>query len=175
MRNSGAIVLLAGSILLSGCNKPTPATADSATVSSTATTSSTTAAPFDESAARTQILAADSAYMRALQSKTVDSLMIYYEPNVVSMSEGAKPVKGAANLRAAYNQVVKTNPRDLSFQSGGVSFSDDHSMAWDWGTFSGTSDGPNGKPVKGTGSFMNVWKNVGGRWFLVAEISNSSP
>jgi ketosteroid isomerase-like protein len=170
MRNSGAIVLLAGSLLSSGCNKPTPATADSATVSTTATTTTPAAAPFDESAARAQILAADSAYLRALQSKTVDSLMIYYEPSIVSMSEGAKPVKGAAKLRAAYDQVVKTNPRDLSFQSGGVNFSNDHSMAWDWGTFSGTSDGPNGKPVKGTGSFMNVWKNVGGHWFIVAEI-----
>jgi ketosteroid isomerase-like protein len=174
MRNSGAIVLLAGSLLSSGCSKPTPATADSAAVSSTAT--STPAAPaFDETAARGAILGADSAYMRALQSKTVDSLMIYYEPSVVSMSEGAKPVKGAQDLRTAYNKVVKTNPRDLSFQSCGVSFSDDHSMAWDWGTFKGTSDGPTGKPVTGTGSFLNVWKNVGGRWFLVAEISNSSP
>jgi ketosteroid isomerase-like protein len=175
MRNSGAIVLVAGSILSSGCNKPTPATADSATVSSTATTSKTTAAAFDETAARAQILGADSAYQRAMQSKNVDSLMIYYEPSIVSMSEGAKPVKGAADLRTVYTKAVKANLRDLSFQSGGVSFSNDHSMAWDWGTYSGTSDGPNGKPVKGTGSFMNVWKNVGGRWFLVAEISNSSP
>ena len=173
MRNSGAIVLLAGSFLLSGCSKPTPATADSATVSGTAT-STTTAAPFDETAARAAILGADSAYLRGMQSKNVDSLMIYYEPSVVSMSEGSKPVKGATNLRAVYDQVVKTNPRDLSFQSGGVNFSTDHSMAWDWGTFKGTSD-VKGKPVTGTGSFMNVWKNVGGRWFLVAEISNSSP
>lgn len=169
MRNTGVIALVAGSILLSGCNKPTPATADSAAASSTA------AGSFDENAARAQILGADSAYLRALLSKNVDSLMIYYDPAVVSLSEGAKAVKGTANLRAAYNQVVKTNPRDLSFQSGGVSFSNDHSMAWDWGTFKGTSDGPKGKPVTGTGSALNVWKNVGGRWFIVAEISNSSP
>jgi len=37
---------------------------------------------------------------------------------------------------------VKTNVRDLTFQSGGVNFSNDHSMAWDHGTFSQTSDGP---------------------------------
>jgi ketosteroid isomerase-like protein len=173
MRTTRAIVVLAGSIVLSGCNKPTPATADSATTSST--TSSTTAGSFDETAARAQILGADSAYMRALQSKTVDSLMIYYDPGVVSMSEGAKPIKGTADLKNAYAQVVKTNPRDLSFQSGGVNFSNDHSMAWDYGTFTGTMDGPKGKPVKANGSFVNVWKNVGGHWFIVAEISNSTP
>ena len=101
--------------------------------------------------------------------------MKYYDPSVVSMSEGAKAVNGTADLRTTYANVLKTNPRDLSFQSGGVNFSNDHSMAWDYGTYSGTADGPKGKPVKGTGSFMNVWKNVGGRWLLVAEISNSSP
>jgi hypothetical protein len=51
-----------------------------------------------------------------------------------------------------------------------VNFSNDHSMAWDHGTFTGTSDGPNGKPVTHSGSFMNVWKNVGVRWVIVAEI-----
>ena len=169
MRYTGGVAVVAVSILVSGCSKPTPATADSAAASST------TAGSFDENAARAQILAADSAYGRALTSKNVDSLMIYYDPSVVSMSEGMKPVKGTADLRTSYAQVVKSNPRDLTFQSGGVNFSSDHSMAWDYGTYSGTMDGPKGKPAKGTGSFVNVWKNVGGRWLLVAEISNSSP
>ena len=168
MRKIGGIALLATSFFF-GCNKPTPATADSATASGTA------AGSFDENAARAQILAADSAYGRALESKNLDSLMIYYDPSIVSMSEGTKAVKGVADLRASYAQVFKSNPRNLTFTSGGVGFSNDHSLAWDWGTFSGTMDGPKGKPVKGTGNFLNVWKNVGGRWLLVAEISNSSP
>jgi hypothetical protein len=29
--------------------------------------------------------------------------------------------------------------------------------------------------VKASGTFLNVWKNVGGRWMIVAEISNASP
>jgi ketosteroid isomerase-like protein len=169
MRITGGIALLAGSILLFGCSKTNSATADSSSASSTA------AGSFDESAARAQILAADSAFLRGLQSKNVDSIMIYYDPAVVSMSEGTKPVKGTADLRASYAQAVKSNPRDMSFQSGGVNFSNDHSMAWDYGTFSSTMDGPKGKPVKGTGSFVNVWKNVGGRWLIGAEINNSSP
>ena len=169
------IALMAvGSLLLFACSKPTPATADSTTPSGTTTSSSTAAAAFDENAARAQILGADSAFQRALVSKHVDSLMVYYDPDVVSMGAG-KPVKGTTDVRASYDKAVKANNRNLSFQSGGVNFSNDHSMAWDHGTYTGTSDGPNGKPVTHSGSFMNVWKNVGGRWFLVAEISNSSP
>jgi ketosteroid isomerase-like protein len=166
MRNNGALALLAvGSLLLSGCAKGTSTTADSSTASSTTTGS------FDESAARAQILGNDSAYVRAMMSKNVDSIMVYYDPSVVSL--GKTPVKGTSGLRTFYNQAVKSNPRDITFQSGGVNFSNDHSMAWDHGTFSQTSDGPNGKPVKASGTFLNVWKNVGGQWRMVAEISSS--
>ena len=169
MRNNGGVALLAGSILLLDCSKTNSATADSPTASSTATGS------FDENGARAQILAADSAYGRALQSKNLDSLMSYYDPSVVSMSEGAKAVKGMTNLRLSYAEVLKSSPRAFTFQSAGVNFSNDHSMAWDYGHFTVTVDGPNGKAVKGQGDGLNVWKNVGGRWLIVAEISNSSP
>ena len=164
MRTTGPMVVAVGGLLLFGCNKPTPATADSAAVSSTAT------ATFDETAARAQILGADSAFQRALVSKHVDSLMVYYDPDVVSMGANDKPVKGTTDVRAAYDKAVKANNRNLSFKSGGVNFSNDHTMAWDHGTYTGTSDGPGGKPVTHSGSFLNVWKNVGGKWFIVAEI-----
>jgi len=164
MRTTCTMVVAVGGLLLFGCNKPTPATADSAAVSSTST------ATFDETAARAQILGADSAFQRALETKHVDSLMVYYDPDVVSMGANDKPVKGTTDVRAAYDKAVKANNRNLSFKSGGVNFSNDHTMAWDHGTYTGTSDGPGGKPVTHSGSFMNVWKNVGGKWFIVAEI-----
>jgi ketosteroid isomerase-like protein len=72
-------------------------------------------------------------------------------------------------------EMVKSNFRDLTFKSEGVDFSDDGTMAYDYGTYGGTMDGPKGKPVKFTGSYLNVWKDVGGRWLMVAEISNSQP
>jgi len=99
--------------------------------------------------------------------------MPYYDESVVSMSEGAKAVKGIRDVRASYNEAVKGNLRDLTFQSGGVNFSDDGTMAWDYGTVSSTTNDAKGKPVKSSGNFLNVWKRVGGHWRIVAEISNS--
>jgi len=156
-------------LILTGCGKSAPATADSATPGGAA------AASFDKDAARAQILGADSAFVRAMMAKNVDSLMPYYDASVVSMSEGTKAVKGTSDVRASYNEAVKANPRDLTFQSGGVNFSDDGTMAWDYGTFSPTANDAKGKPVKSSGNFLNVWKKVGGHWRIVAEISNSAP
>jgi ketosteroid isomerase-like protein len=161
-------VLALASVCLSGCNKPTPATADSATPGGTTT------AKFDRDAARAEILGNDSAFVRAMLAKNVDSLMPYYDESAVSIGDG-KAVKGTSNVRAAYIEAVKAPPRELTFNSDGVNFSDDGTMAWDYGTFSSTSNDAKGKPVKSTGTFLNVWKNVGGHWRIVAEISNPVP
>jgi ketosteroid isomerase-like protein len=166
MRRTTVILSLAIVSVLFACNKGGSASSDSSAASSTA--SSTAAAAFDENAARAQILAADSAFVRAITSKNVDSLMVYYDPSVVSLGKTA--VKGLSNLRASYGEAVKSNPRDIDFRSGGVNFSNDHSMAWDYGTVTQTAD-VKGKPVKSSGTYLNVWKNVGGKWMIVAEIS----
>ena len=167
MRSTAGLTSLGIAIVLfAACNKSTSATADSAAPPAGADTS------FNESAARAQILAADSAFVRAITAKHVDSLMVYYDPDVVSL--GTKAVKGTSDLRKSYNETVKSNPRDIDFESGGVNFSKDHSMAWDYGTVTQTSD-VNGKPVKTSGTYLNVWKNVGGRWVIVAEISSTAP
>jgi len=107
-------------------------------------------------------------------AKNVDSLMPYYDPSVVSMSEGGKAVKGLSDVRASYNEAVKSTVRDITFQSGGVNFSDDGTMAWDYGTVSSTVVDPKGKQVKSSGNYLNVWKRVDGHFRIVAEISNSS-
>jgi ketosteroid isomerase-like protein len=151
-----------------GCGRSTPATADSATPAGMTTSS------FDKNAARREILRGDSAFVRGLTGKSIDSLMRYYDPDVVSMPEGTKAVKGMGSVRSSYAEAITANPRDMSFESGGVNFSDDGTMAWDYGTYDMTMNDPKGKPVKGAGSFLNVWKRVGGRWVIVAEINNSS-
>ena len=166
MRNTNQRLLLTVGIVLSvACNKPTPATADSATPAAPSAT-------FDEKAAAAQIVAADSAFVRAITSKNVDSLMPYYDPSAVSLGKTA--LKGTAALRTSYTEAVKNPPRDVHFESNGVNFSNDHSMAWDYGTVSQTVD-IKGKPVKTSGTFLNVWKNVDGRWKIVAEIGSVTP
>lgn len=168
MRNVEKVLLLAvAGLFLSGCGKSTSATADSAAVAG--------AKSFDKDAARAEILKADSAWVRAMMAKNVDSLMPYYAPEIVSMSEGTKAVKGTSDVRAAYNEMVKSNFRDVNIKSGGVEFSDDGTMAYDHGSYTGIMDDPKGKSTKVSGNFLNVWKKIDGRWVIVAEISNSAP
>ena len=147
------------------CYKGTPATADSAAASTTASGKS-----FDRNAGRAEILANDSTFVRGMMAKNVDTVMCCYDNDAVSIGSG-KATKGLSDLRKSYNEAVKANARDITFQSDGVNFSDDGTMAWDYGTFSQTVD-VKGKPTKQSGNFLNVWKRVDGKWKIAAEISS---
>jgi ketosteroid isomerase-like protein len=162
------MVLACVGTIAAGCGKSTPATADSATPTGMTTGS------FDRKAARAEILRADSGIMRGLASRNVDSLMRYYDPDVVSMTQGTKAVKGMGGVRSSYAEVLTANPSDLSFESGGINFSNDASTAWHYCTFEATANDAKGKPVKATGNFLQIWKRTGERWAIVAEINNSS-
>ena len=167
MRASARMFLVAVvGVFLIGCNKRTSASADSSLPGG---------GKFDADAARAQIIAADSAWVLAMQSKNVDSLMTYYASDAVSMNEGAKAAEGTDAIRAAYVQMIKRNPRNMTFKVDAVNFSDDGTMASDRGSLSGTADGPGVKPVNFTGNYINVWQRVNGRWILIAAINNSAP
>jgi hypothetical protein len=98
--------------------------------------------------------------------------MIYYDPNVTHLATG-KVISGVTGVNALFSEGMKSNPRDFSYPSQKLEFSNDHSVAWEYGTYVGTVDAPNGKPVKSNGTFLNVWKNVGGSWKIVVETSSS--
>ena len=165
MRQTRRIGLVAVVIVfVLACYKSTPATADSAAASSTASGKS-----FDKDAARAEILHGDSAFVNGMQTQNVDSIMAYYVPDVVSLG-GKSLIKGAGDLRGSYVQAVKT-PHAITFQSHGVNFSDDGTTAWDYGTFS-DSTVVKGKATKSSGTFLNVWKHVDGKWKIAAEISS---
>ena len=166
MRSRSGIALVAVTVLQFACYKSTPATADSATASST-----TSRASFDKSAAAAQILANDSTFVRGMMAKNVDTVMCCYADDAVSI--GSKTAKGVSELRKVHAEDVKSNPRDITFHSDGVYFSDDGSIAWDYGSYAQTAD-VKGKPTKQSGNFLNVWKRVGGKWKIVAEISTPS-
>ena len=163
MRIALGAALITVTVVATGCSKTAQPTADSAAASSTSS-----GASFDKDAARREILANDSTFIRGMLAKNVDTVMCCYDNDAVSL--GSKMVKGTSELRKSYTEGVKANARDINFQSSGVNFSDDGTMAWDYGTFSQTVD-VKGKATKEAGNFLNVWKKVDGKWKIVAEIS----
>ncbi len=166
--------ILLGAALLStaiGCTKKDT---DDKTDSSAASAAASAAPVFDKAVSIAAIHSNNDLWLRSVTSRNLDSLMSTYASDAVAMDEGAPAAKGADAVRTAYAAFFKANPRDLKLDQHDAVFSDDGTMGWDDGTFTGTVDGPGGKPMKVSSDYLSVWKRDGGAWKIVREINNSN-
>lgn len=129
------------------------------------------AAPADHQADAATIARGDSAWLRLVMAKNVDSVMTFYTPDAVSYMSEAAPAVGTDQIRAAYTDFAKATITNPKLNSSTVKFSDDGMMAYDYGTYTMTVTPPGGKPAMATGAYLNVWKKLGGEWKLAAEMS----
>jgi uncharacterized protein (TIGR02246 family) len=169
----GRIIMLAMAAVATtvACNKSASSTGDTGMVAAP----ESAPAAIDRHADEAAIVAADSAWLRHVMAKNVDSLMTYYTPDAVSFGFGSAPASGTDQLRASYTEMVKATMNDPKLLSNTVKISDDGKMAYDYGTYSMTVTPPGGKPTKETGGYLNVWRKVDGQWKLAAEMSTPVP
>jgi uncharacterized protein (TIGR02246 family) len=161
--HSRVIMLLAvTAVTTTACSTPADNAAD--------TGAAAAAAPADRTAEAATIVKADSAWMRHVQSKNVDSVMTWYTTDAVSYGFGAAPASGTDQIRANYTEFVKATIADPKILTNTVKFSDDGNMAYDHGTYTMTVTQPGGKPTKENGAYLNVWRKVDGQWKLAAEM-----
>lgn len=144
----------------------------------TATDTAAMAAPAvstDHTADAATIVAADSAWLRGVMNKNVDSIMAWYTPDATSYGFGAAPAAGTDQLRALYTEMVKSTASDPKILSNTVKFSDDGSVAYDHGTYQMTMQAPGKKAEVVNGAYLNVWKRTDGGWKLAVEMSTPVP
>lgn len=168
-RNMLLAEIIALSCIITGCAKKASDTPADTTIASAPAASAT-----DHSADVRAILASDSAWLRDVMAKNVDSLMTYYAPDAVSYGFGP-PATGTDQIRVSYTNMVKSTMSNPKINAGPVTFSNDGSMAFDHGTFSVTLKPPGGKASNGTSGYLNVWKKMDGQWKLMAEMSTPFP
>ena len=169
MQNRSRILagIVALSLVAAGCSKK----ADDTTAGATAASASTSAAATDRTADAAAIAGADSAWLRAVMAKNVDSVMTWYTPDVVSYGFGSAPAAGTDQVRAAYTEMVKSTVTNPKLLSNTVKFSDDGSMAFDHGTYQMTTQAPGKKAETIPGGYLNVWKRTPAGWKMAAEMS----
>jgi uncharacterized protein (TIGR02246 family) len=167
-------VLVAGIVALicalSGCSKK-----DNAATSESSVPASAPALSADHSADALAINRLDSAWMRYLIAKNVDSIMTEYSPDAVTYYSGVPTASGSDQIRDAYSQMTKMAISDARVVSNTIKFSDDGTMAVDHGTSTMTASWPGGKKATTSGSYMNVWKRTGDTWKIIADMSQPAP
>jgi len=133
-----------------------------------------TAALADRTADAEAIRGMDQRWLRAVVGKNVDSIMTLYMPDAATLMPGQNPITTAEGRRAAYRDMVNMSLTDAQITTLGVEFSDDGTMAYDYGTYSATMTPPGAPAMKDRGTYLNVWRRTPSGWRMVAEMNNSS-
>jgi uncharacterized protein (TIGR02246 family) len=165
--------ILASMIIAAGvavaCGPKPAATTDSAGAA-------TAAAPADRSADEAAIKALDQQYFSAVKAKDVNMLADTYSNDAVSMPPNNPPLMGHDDIVKYNDAMLKTPNFGMTGETKTVSFSDDGTVAYAWGTYSATWTDAKGKAVKDEGKYLNVLRKVDGKWKVVMDsFSSNSP
>jgi ketosteroid isomerase-like protein len=157
--------IIALSCLTSGCSKTGKDDSRAASAPAPA------AAMTDHASDAATINRLDSAWMRYIIAKNVDSIMTQYSPDAVTYYPETPAAAGADEIRSAYSQMTKMQITEARVVSNSITFSDDGSLAVDHGTSIMTATAPGGKSSTMNGAYVNVWKKSGGTWKIVVDMS----
>jgi ketosteroid isomerase-like protein/quercetin dioxygenase-like cupin family protein len=135
-----------------------------------ATALSTTATA--QSSAEREVRAASSAWQRFIAAQQTDSIVALHLPNAIVMMANSPPIMGSNGIRAGWGDIVKLPNLSMHWTPQHIEVVSPTS-AQEFGTYTDSYDGPNGKESD-AGSYVTLWKKVNGKWRVALDAPVSS-
>jgi ketosteroid isomerase-like protein len=164
----GPLVVL---VFVAGCAKK-PADASSAADSAKA--SAPAASRVDTVAALAEIRKGDTTFFTAANSGDVDAAVAGYAPDAISNPPNSPPLVGHDAIRKYNADFFKLPKLHITGSSETIRFSDDGTMAWAEGSYAISFADPKGHTVKDEGKYLNVLRQMNGKWVVVADAFSSN-
>jgi hypothetical protein len=142
---------------LTACGAPSPAAKPDA------------APAFDLAAARATITEQNARFTRAHVTGDIATIDSMFTPDARSLPPSADAAVGIAAIHGLTVDYLKAGVAD--FREETVSFYGNAEVVVDEGTYTMTYGTP---PVTERGKYLNVWRNVGGRWRIQTNIWNAA-
>lgn len=122
----------------------------------------------DEQAVR----AASDQWQRDVAAQNVDAIVALHTHDAVLMLSHAPLVKGSAAIREGWTQMVKTPGLKLSWTPTKIEVASP-TVATEYGTYTESYDGPNGKETD-AGNYVTIWHKVNGKWLVALDAPNTT-
>ncbi len=125
-------------------------------------------------AADAEVLAADTAGLKAAQAKNVDGATANYASDASWLPPHAPIVQGKEAIRAAWASMLATPGLKIDWQITKLEISPSGEMGYTLYKYDMTIQGPAGQPIHDVGKDMAVWKKESdGKWKMIADTFNS--
>ena len=122
----------------------------------------------DEAAVR----AASEAWQRYIARQQVDSIVALHLPNAIVMMANSPPTMGSTGIRANWGSAVKLPNLSVHWTPQHIEMVSP-TAAQEFGTYTESYDGPNGKESD-AGTYVTLWKKVNGKWRVALDAPVSS-
>lgn len=132
------------------------------------------AAPVDTKAAEAEIRQGDKEFFDAVKARNANAIADLYAPDAISMPANSAPLMGRDAILKFNQEMLKAPGLVITGESDVIKFSDDGTLAYAAGKYSASFTDPKGRPVKDEGKFLNVLKQVDGKWRVVADAYSSN-
>jgi ketosteroid isomerase-like protein/quercetin dioxygenase-like cupin family protein len=127
---------------------------------------------FSQTKAEREIRAASSAWQRYIAAQQTDSIVAMHLPNAILMMANSPPVMGSNGIRAGWGDIVKLPNLAMHWTPQHIEVISP-TAAQEFGTYTDSYDGPNGKESD-AGTYITLWKKVNGKWRVALDVPVSS-
>jgi len=111
-------------------------------------------------------------FATAASHGNVDGMLALYDEHAVLMPPNAPAMNGRDAIRQFWTGFTSLGAIDAKLVTDDIVTSGD--LAAEMGHFDLTITPKSGAPIKDSGKYLVVWRNVGGEWKIVRDIFNSS-
>jgi ketosteroid isomerase-like protein len=122
----------------------------------------------DERAVR----AASDAWQRYVAAQQTDSIVALFLPQGIVMMANSPPTMGSNGIRAGWGDIVKLPNLSMHWTPQHIELTSP-TTAQEFGTYTDSYDGPNGKESD-AGTYVTLWKKVNGKWRVALDAPVSS-
>jgi uncharacterized protein (TIGR02246 family) len=129
----------------------------------------------DLTAERSAILAADSAWLAAVQAGNVDMALAYWTPDARVIGPGQPPYVGANAIGKMVRDAIATPGFSLTWKTADVVVAPSGDVAYSFGTNVFTVPGAKGGLDTLRGQGVVVWRKTDGRWRAAVDTWTPQP
>ena len=125
-----------------------------------------------QSKTEAEVRAASEAWQRYIAAQQVDSIVALHLPNAILMLANTPPIMGSNGIRDGWGNMVKLPNLNMHWTPQHIEVVSP-TVAQEFGTYTDSYDGPNGKESD-AGSYITLWKKVNGKWRVALDAPVSS-
>jgi uncharacterized protein (TIGR02246 family) len=126
-----------------------------------------------QSADERAIRAAGEEWQRALAAHDVDKVVALHTTDAIYMLSHQPVVSGAAAIRAGWTEALKLPNYKVTWNPTKIDVASPR-VATEYGTYTDSYTGPDGKTVNDAGNYVTIWHKVNGKWLVAVDVPNTT-